>query len=63
MYFSSIVGDASEDSDESLAHNIVTAVEDEFHFKRIEEEEVLKILKCLDTSKAVGMDIVSAKLL
>ena len=38
----------------------MTAVEDEFHFK---EEEVLKILKCLDTSKAVGMDMVSAKLI
>ena len=52
-----------EDSDESLANNIVTAAEDEFHFKRIEEEEVLRILRCLDTSKAVGMDMVSAKLL
>ena len=54
MYFSSIVGDVSGDSDESLAHNVVTAVEDEFHFKRIEQEEVLRILRCLDTSKAVG---------
>ena len=62
MYFSSIVGDVLGDSDESLAHNVVTAVEDEFHFKRIEQEEVLRILRCLDTSKAVGMDMISAKL-
>ena len=41
MYFSSVVGDVSGDSDESLAHNVVTTVEDEFHFKRIEEEEML----------------------
>ena len=33
MYFSSIVRDVSGYSDESLAHNIETAVEDEFHFK------------------------------
>ena len=52
----------SGDSDESLPHNIVTAVEDEFHFKRI-EEDVFEDLRCLDTSKAVGMDMVSAKLL
>ena len=59
MNFSSI----ARDSDESSAHNVVTAVEDEFHFKIIKEEEVLRILRCLDTSKGVGMDMVSAKLL
>ena len=39
MYFSSIVGDVLGNSDVSLAHNVVTAAEDKFHFKRIEEEE------------------------
>ena len=62
-YFSSIVGDVLRDSDETDAHLLVPAVEDDFHFQRIKEEDVLRILKSLDTSKAVGVDMVSAKLL
>ena len=62
-YFLSIVGDVLRDSDETDAHLLVPAVEDDFHFQRIKEEDVLRILKSLDTSKAVGVDMVSAKLL
>jgi len=35
----------------------------EFKFERIEEEEVLNLLKTLDVHKAVGLDLISARLL
>ena len=35
----------------------------EFKFEKIEEEDVLKLLRGLDVNKAVGLDNISAKLL
>ena len=35
----------------------------EFKFERIEEKEVLNLLKSLDVNKAVGLDCIGARLL
>ena len=35
----------------------------EFHFKKVEEDEVLRLLRGLDVNKAVGVDAIGAKLL
>ena len=60
-FFSSLVGVAGEDDEDSDAGDIWPAVADEFRFHRIEEEDVLKLLRRLDINKAMGMDKISAK--
>ena len=62
-FFSSLVGVAGEDDEDSDAGDIWPAVADEFRFHRIEEEDVLKLLRRLDIDKAMGMDKISAKIL
>ena len=60
-YFSTLVGALDEGVDKVVKGFPVC--DHEFSFTRVEEEEVLKLLRGLDVNKAVGVDAISAKLL
>ena len=60
-YFYTLVGALDEGVDKVVKEFPVC--DHEFSFTRVEEEEVLKLLRGLDVNKAVGVDAISAKLL
>ena len=60
-YFSTLSGVLNEDVDERVGR--LPECDHEFHFKRVEEDEVLRLLRGLDVNKAVGVDAIGAKLL
>lgn len=62
-FFSSVVETTGEDLDSVNPCEMVPMCESTFKFDMIEEEDVLKILKGLDSNKAVGVDGISSKLL
>ena len=64
-FFSTVIGVANNDDDDGIssANETSPVSNGEFRFHRIEEEDVLNLLKWVDTNKASGVDRISAGVL
>ena len=64
-FFSTVIGVANNEDDDgiSLANETSPVSNGEFRFHRIEEEDVLNLLKRVDTNKASGVDRIGAGVL
>ena len=65
-FFSAMIGVANNDDDDDgfLSANGASPVSNgEFRFHRIEEEDVLNLLKWVDINKASGVDQIGARVL
>ena len=62
-FFSQVIGVANNDDGISSANETSYMPNCEFRFHRIEEEDVLNLLKRVDTNKASGVDQIGARVL
>ena len=62
-HFSSWSGISGSDNVNAEHHFTMLPVNSRFKFERVEEEEILELLGCLDLNKATGLDGISCRML